>query len=373
MYRIKNVEYFESEEFRFRLDSPVIDFQGEEKIQFRGWFVSLKEIKSIYYLSPGGRKVEIKLDVFRPGVKKSFSQYFYSDMAGFEFSIVETSFSEGDIFIDIEGGELIRLARISYENIVNIDSVTQKILYVHIAKTAGTSLNNFIASHFSTEDSLIHLESSPLWPTAVSSSDFLSKKFISGHLRYCEFKKHLDIQSFYKVVTFRDPVAHIFSHLAWIRHFSEPHKKNLLGGYPTYIQELSKKLFDADLSSASDIECIVSGLNPEQNRLLDNTQTSYLAPLGLSVIDENAFMYACESLQEFDAVGLVEKYDALISKLCTRFSWVRPDVSEKHNQLENKFGLSKAQDILAAVEPLIRWDRKLYKYVEETCEFSDSL
>lgn len=160
-----------------------------------------------------------------------------------------------------------------------------KILYVHIAKTGGSSVNRFISSHFSPAEVITHVEGSPGWHSRISNEKIL---FISGHVFYPVFKDLLGpLDGYLKVIVLRNPIQHVISHLAWVRHLSDPEGRARfrLDSHPEPVQEMSLKLAKINLGDPMHISKFISEVNAFEKELMDNTQTRYLSKMipGVSI------------------------------------------------------------------------------------------
>ncbi|MDQ1243995.1 MAG: sulfotransferase family 2 protein, partial [Campylobacterota bacterium] len=76
-----------------------------------------------------------------------------------------------------------------------------KLLYFHIPKTAGSSINNFFSKNI--RNYHFHIES-----VKNLSPDFCRKfQFLSGHVPYNRMSKMLNLNEWITFVTFRDPLS----------------------------------------------------------------------------------------------------------------------------------------------------------------------
>jgi hypothetical protein len=244
-----------------------------------------------------------------------------------------------------------------------------KILYVHIPKTGGSSVNRFISSHFSPDEAITHIEGSPGWHNRISNKKIL---FISGHIPYPAFKNLLgSLDDYLKVVTLRNPVQHVISHLAWVRHLSDPdgRARFKFDNHPEYIQGMSLKLAKISLGDPMRISRFISGMNALEKQLMDNTQTRYLSKmtLGVSISKSNVDL-AKGYLEEFDVIGITERMDDFFKFLSTKAGWEPPALSSipKVNILSNKYGMdSNDEKFVTALMPLIRYDMELYDSLDK--------
>jgi hypothetical protein len=244
-----------------------------------------------------------------------------------------------------------------------------KILYIHIAKTGGSSVNEFISSHFSPEEVFVHVESSPGWYKNILNKE---RVFISGHIYYPVFKELLgSLDGYLKVVTLRNPIQHVISHLAWVRHLSDPEGKARFrfDSHPKPVQEMSLKLAKINLGDPIHISKFISEMNNFEYNLMDNTQTRYLSKItpGAYVSDSNLYS-AKKNLEEFEVIGITTKMDDFFKFLSTKVGWETPALSSipKVNRLSNKYGMdSNDEKLVTALMPLIRYDMELYDSLDK--------
>jgi hypothetical protein len=356
-----------SSDLVFHIDAPRhgVVVNNTENLHLAGWVVSEREpIREIRIYSHDRLLEKAGQTIRRSRVQGLFPDHLHSEKAGFALALDARGVSTLVVKALLENGEERWLATLSLVGQEKVDQSTKQLLYVHVAKTAGTSLNNFIASHFAAGDFTVHLENVPEWK---KSRSIARQRFVSGHLRYEELKKHLDTGPFVKVVTFRPPIEQVISHLAWVRHFSDPGFEAELDRHPEYIRLLSQKLVEIDLSSPARISHLIENLNDRELALLDNSQTRYLCGEGLGrLVTENDLASARENLKEFDAIGTTEDLGKLIARICSLMGWELPGSEPRDNVQSEKYGLDSTNpEIGSALQPLIAHDRALYKHVTE--------
>jgi hypothetical protein len=241
-----------------------------------------------------------------------------------------------------------------------------RILYVHIARTGGTSLNRFAASQLRKGQYVAHLEHVP---EAQRSEHVRRRSYVSGHVRYEVLKEQLDVGAFVKVVTFRRPIDQIISHLAWVRRLSEAAQARQYANAMPHTQELSRDLSHADLSDPTQLSRLVAGLDDRQLRLLDNTQTRYVCRkrVGRRVV-EGDLQTAFTNLDEFELVGITEQFGELLRSVCELMGWKPPRAAPRENVSACKYGLDPERpELRAALQPLVTYDEALYERACQRC------
>jgi hypothetical protein len=315
------------------------------KVDFTGWVIHKERKIDSIKIVQGGNTKTIDLSVRRPLLVKSNPTWFVGD-AGFTCNVNIVKNVELKVFADV-GGD-------SYE-CFSINSEEKKpVFFLHIAKTAGSSVNSFFENKISGK-SYFHVESRLDWQLMK----FSGEHFISGHLTYKEFKNKLNVDDYFKVVTLRSPVAHLISHLSWIRKIVDDAVR--FDAHPEYIQNLSIKLKNTDMSNPSDLRRTISMFSVQELSLLDNTQTRYLREnAGAHPVVAEDISSAVKNLNEFDVVGCSENLDGFLSEISALKGWDFSGQSPQENRLSEKFGLDDSAEILEVLRPLIVHDIALY-------------
>jgi len=241
--------------------------------------------------------------------------------------------------------------------------LTQKVLYIHVGKTAGTSLNAFLLGHYPQGKGVVHIENLPAWSDPTKKAELLNYDFISGHISLPAFRTKVDASGYLVLATFRNPLEHIASHLVWLKNMCSPGNESFLAGHPEWVQEIARKLWNVDFSSNQQIASFLSQMSPMETALLDNSQSRYMLSIpGTQKVDNTTLASALSTLHTVDLVGTTEHYDEFIALLCTTMNWQLPGRVEKHNVAQTKFGINILSDGFAeAVESVIWADRKLYE------------
>ncbi|WP_288130893.1 hypothetical protein [Microbulbifer sp.] len=240
--------------------------------------------------------------------------------------------------------------------------VNKPLFFMHIAKTAGSSVNEFFIEHFGRERAAMHIES-------VSNPQVLANhQFISGHIGLERFERDFNSDNFYTATMLRDPARQLASHLNWVRHLCEPERAEFLQGHPKIVREISARLQQVDFSCPEAMSRFVSELRPAERPLFDNCQCRYFhsIPAGCSYNDE-AFAQAVKNLMRFDFVGLTEEFEPAIRYLGAKAgiikSWEKPP-RVNVNKFDYGFDTTNPE-LVTAVAPLIRYDQALYHRASE--------
>jgi hypothetical protein len=109
--------------------------------------------------------------------------------------------------------------------------------FMHIPKTAGTSFNTFVRSHFS-RAIITHLES-----YAPSEYSRIAKEYqyIAGHLPVAVAKAYFPVDTFLWYTLLREPYSHVHSHINWLRGIAMQSESSFFTSTIGYIRTLPKQ------------------------------------------------------------------------------------------------------------------------------------
>lgn len=240
----------------------------------------------------------------------------------------------------------------------------KKLFFMHIAKTAGTSLNNFIVQKYFSDRTWTHIEGNKNWRDESYNSIPKRYDFISGHVTIQRFKRIVNLSNFFKITLIRDPIKHLASHLNWVISISDDIKSNFFLNHPLHIRVMSLKLRQLDFSNADLFENFVNKMTIEERVLFDNCQSRYFlnnhSRENLVIKDlEEVF----STVELFDIIGVSDKYDDFIKLVAKEFEWDIPEMSKKRLNVQNNrvvnFDL-KDKKITKIVARLTWLDQKLY-------------
>ncbi|NTV94301.1 MAG: sulfotransferase family protein [Thiobacillus sp.] len=237
------------------------------------------------------------------------------------------------------------------------------IVFIHIAKAAGSTVNRYFLDRLGRERCALHIESDLAWRDDEARARLVTDKtFLSGHIMYREFRDKLDLGDCFTFTFLRDPRAQVVSHLAWIRRLAESAEAARLAAHPPYIARLAGKLAGLDLGNAGQMAGFVAGLGPEEHALLDNPQVRYLrGGRNQGPVNEGDVQSAKARLGRLDAFGVVEELQDGLAGIARALGLAPPATLPSENVQEDKYGMSAADPrLMAALHPLIRHDLELY-------------
>lgn len=239
----------------------------------------------------------------------------------------------------------------------------RKILFMHIAKAAGSTVNAFFTNHFSETQYAIHLESNEKWQT--NPGELKSLSFLSGHISLPVLGKKLNLDDYYKVTVIREPYAQLCSHLAWIKRLAMPGEEKRFKQHPGYIQLLARKLAETEFTEPEKLKPLFCSLDEREVKLIENCQTRYFTfvPPGRSV-NETDTHKAIKASATFDRIGVTETISSFMKGVASDMSWPEPKDHTHQNITQDFYGLDVSDiKIREVLWPLVQHDIELYKHV----------
>lgn len=161
-----------------------------------------------------------------------------------------------------------------------VESKPKKLLFMHIAKTAGSFVNSIFEQSLGEQACVTHGEIRFRdLENFKSLAEDDSIRFLSGHIYLSRLKRFAQTtdQEFFKFVVLRSPLEHLVSHILWLDHYNLPgmerQKRNLGPATGSLVEEIGR----TDLSDPRDLDYLLTNLDEEGIRLLDNCQSRYFA------------------------------------------------------------------------------------------------
>ena len=347
-------------DIRFMVDNSSLQKGVSAGLEIIGWVIHRKhKIAGVSLTSENGILATAKLDVHRPLVSKHFTRFYNSESAGFK--LVVTSRPQGVFFLDItlENGKTMSIGKFE---LVVYDQ--RKLLFMHIAKAAGSTVNTFFANHYPEDQYAVHIESSTKWQS--NPDDLKNLSFLSGHVSLYMLNKKLNLEDYYKATVIREPFSQLCSHLAWIKRLSMPGEELRFNKHAVPIQTFAKKLSDTNFSNPESLKVLFDSLTGFEKRLIDNCQVRYFTWLasGESVGEKDA-QKAIKASAVFDKIGITESIDNFMKDVAHDMSWPEPDDCVRVNVTQNFYGLDLSKsETRAILWPMVKHDMALYEHVK---------
>ncbi len=241
-------------------------------------------------------------------------------------------------------------------------STPRRILYVHVAKTGGSTLNDFVVQNMPGAATRLHVESDPAWEAHSRWPELGKYAFVSGHVSLPAYAARLALRDYVRIATFREPARHLVSHIAWVRHLSEPGNERFFAGHPSEVQEMSRRLAALDLADPNQVAEFVQSLDGYAVGLFDNAQCRYLLqiPHRSRVAKLHVDEAVCR-LGMLDIVGLTEEMDRTLAVVASRMGWPAPTTVSQMNIGTRRYGMNASDPaFVEAVQPAIWGDLLLY-------------
>ena len=242
----------------------------------------------------------------------------------------------------------------------------QRMVLVHIPKTAGSSVNAFMEDCLGERACASHIEGYPEWRfDNLPNSIFENKAFLSGHVYLFDLRNKLTLRNTLVTTVLREPIDQLISHIAWTRRLADSDKKELFYQHETAIQNIATSLAQLDLGSPVHLKKWASELSGEAQSLFDNCQVRYLTdsePTGR--VTQRDLLEAIGNLQSFDLIGRSERLPAFLTKVAEKMRlecWSDSGLNVRENVTTTKYGLDPR--VREALEPLIQFDQLLYDEV----------
>jgi hypothetical protein len=188
----------------------------------------------------------------------------------------------------------------------------EQLFFLHIPKTAGTTLISLIDQHFFSEE--ICPEQLQSKVKKITASDLANFRLFRGHLDY-DLYKLLPKKPLY-LTMLRDPLERVVS----LYEFWKRNSEGWVANYPIY-EEIFREANDSDLfhfvcthndSIRMEIE------NNQTRRIVANTRD----PLDSYTSQEVLEIAKKRIAEEFLFFGLVEKFDESLQLLCYSLGWL---------------------------------------------------
>jgi hypothetical protein len=239
---------------------------------------------------------------------------------------------------------------------------SNRLLLMHIPKTAGTTLNEIIRAQFPKDKSLLHAEITILGKRPDEIEDLEKYNYISAHLRYDTINRHINIKRFFVITMLRNPIKQTISHLGWVARLAEPEFSREFNRLPDYIKLI------VDRISSVDIVKFIDTLNPKERNLFDNCQTRYFLPINGNVeISSTQICDALRKLNLVDAIGLTERFSESLFVIAFYMGWKSLQSKSKHNVSKQRFLIDYQNadtEVKMRLWQLTRFDCLLYNQAQ---------
>lgn len=248
------------------------------------------------------------------------------------------------------------------------------VVFMHIPKTAGTSLHARLAAKFPAP--LVCPERFDRLH-AYSLAELNRYRLFSGHFAY-PVTRWIPARKRIAVTLLREPVARVVSAYRFLRAHKPAYFERHGFGLTRLAHELDPHAFFADervrQSPWFDNVAVRMLLGFTDGRRWERLGAAKRAAALRLPADERAVAAAAmRTLEEFAAVGITERFDAFAARVGEAVGLdlgedgarkqVLSDLVNEDPNLEPVPEVELAPDLLALIEPLVRVDRRLYERI----------
>jgi len=235
-----------------------------------------------------------------------------------------------------------------------------KVLYIHIPKTAGSSLNKYFSENL--HKFHFHIES-----TKNLSSEFCEQyEFLSGHVTYNRMNTMLRLNEWTTLATFREPISYVVSHLKWVRKLADVGEEERLKQHPEIFQRIALKMTQYDFSIPADITQFIHWLESINVFYFHSTQMHYMhATKEQGRLNKKQIQFALNNISKIDFIGLQENMDDFMKNLSYEFGWQVDTFPRENINLENYGFDLNCEETKKALYPLYKDDLLLYQEAQK--------
>lgn len=354
------------------IDSPQSGQVVAGQIQVRGWVLTGKTDPIELRFTVGGKDVAARVRRFgRRDVADRYPKLAAANpKPGFEADLDVGELEPGLHWLVCSvrrGRKRRRLAKVQVQlSALGADAPAQnqqRVLHMHIPKTAGTSLNAFLQTQFPPEASVMHVESRILGFSPGEVDGLGEHLLYSAHLKWPTLMDFFDLSQFFTVTVLRDPLRQTLSHLAWVKRLGAPDQKKEYNAAPDYVRKIAHRINTLPFPE------FVDTMDRHEINFFDNCQTRYLLPFhGEVQLDNQHLQQALANLDQIDLVGLTERFADFLELFATRMGWQPPPAEVRLNRSDPGHILDIHADDQAAqerMERLTRFDQKVYAHAQE--------
>ncbi|MEA5521281.1 hypothetical protein [Limnoraphis robusta] len=356
----------------FTIDSPKPGVSiRHDALNLSGWVVSRKSPAILVQLLKQDQVfVEVPVNIHRPRVAQRYAEILGSEKSGFEIPIfLSDELKEtAEIILQVVLADQTRvpLAVLSFE--CDKKSYNKKTFFIHVAKTAGSSFNEFLKTYFYGDDHCEKYRKDGQQTQFTELDKLKSFEYISGHLTLREFQRDFKRDDYFLVTLLRDPIHQVISHLNWVYYVSEDVNSDFFKSHPRHDQEIS---LSVRKRNPSDYKEIIQALSDHPG-LFANNQSRYFQT-------NNPFtsQNIIENLESFDLVGITENYQSFIDSYVNLHQKNMELIIHKENR-NKKPALSKEElignpEFISFMNKFNSVDMEVYNYFLHRDKIQQSL
>lgn len=244
-----------------------------------------------------------------------------------------------------------------------------KLLYFHVPKTAGSSINKFFSQN--TERYSFHIEG----VENLDNSFFNKYDFLSGHVAYNHINSMIDLRDWITFITLREPISYVISHLKWVRKLADKGEEERLLEHPPIFQKIALEMLKYDFSKSQDISSFIQWLDSINFKYFHNTQLHYLnSNRREKFFTDEEIGEALENLHKINFVGIQENLNEFIEIISYEFGWNLPHSTPNVNVNSENYGFNiNDKKTREALKPLYEQDMIIYNEAKKIFNFQKNL
>ena len=347
------------------MTDPFVFLDIVNKNRVSGWCLNGDDINipvRLLFYADDEKIGETRADRPRPDLKDL--NFHPTGHCGFDFSIPPAiDISKYDCFYIRAPGARNHLQKMSIEELPDVltEDEANRVLFMHIPKTGGTSFNTFVRNHFPEGSTVIHMEDiDPDDQRALAQQ----KIYLAGHLPLRLIKERFDLSRFDLITMLRDPYRQLHSHVSWVKNIGADPGSDYFQKHHELFQDLALRLNRTDFSIVDDLPSLTRDLPANLCSLFDNNQTRHFLETEPAAVTEAHLFAAIDNLDCFKLVGTTEKYDEFTAAFCSLYDIGSPARGERFNESRSQ-RLFDCDDPSARSRllPLVQYDLRLYEFV----------
>ncbi len=218
------------------------------------------------------------------------------------------------------------------------------VFFMHIAKTAGSYINQRFLDALGADSVATHIEQSIGNTSDLKAALQSGKRFFSGHvmLGLWDDIGGASTSDFSMITVLRDPIDHLASHIQWLDHYNNPGQRARYAALDEAHRRIVDRIGAIDLSDIGQLDAFLTGLTGTAARLFDNCQSRYFIMSGrrdidcirpLSLADRSKVAAA---LARFNAVACQDQLEMDISKIAAATGVGLSFVDERVNPAQSE-------------------------------------
>ena len=238
-----------------------------------------------------------------------------------------------------------------------------KVLFMHIPKTAGTTFNTFAKSVYPPDRALTHVESYDAHECVQIAEDY---QFVSGHLNMGQIRRYFPPDCFRLYTLVREPYAHLHSHFNWLRGIGADRDSPFYQSHHHAFRLIADQLSEKSALDYDDLQIIVDQISGLSRHLFENSQTRYFLDEPCDRVGTEELAAAKQNTALFDLIGTTEQYAEFRSAFCRaqHFKFTPSHHAFNSSRMNSLFDHEdpKVREILY---PLADKDLTLYQFVKK--------